>query len=162
MAKRPLSRVSVADARELVSTWTSSLHMSGATLLCLVLVVFGVVVLSNPLRTLFEQRQQVADLQAQLDQKNATLDALTTQRARWNDPAYIRAQARDRLFYVMPGETSYLVINDVTSEKDRVRTVSADLTHTDVDWVHGLLTSVVVAGLSDPTPAQMDSVTGEK
>jgi len=136
--------------------------MSGATLLCLVLVVFGVVVLSNPLRTLFEQRQQVADLQAQLDQKNATLDALTTQRARWNDPAYIRAQARDRLFYVMPGETSYLVINDVTSEKDRVRTVSADLTHTDVDWVHGLLTSVVVAGLSDPTPAQMDSVTGEK
>jgi cell division protein FtsB len=136
--------------------------MSGATLLCLVLVVFGVVVLSNPLRTLFEQRQQVADLQAQLDQKNATLDALTTQRARWNDPAYIRAQARDRLFYVMPGETSYLVINDVTSEKDRVRTVSADLTHTDVDWVHGLLTSVVVAGLSDPTPAQMDAVTGEK
>jgi len=90
------------------------------------------------------------------------LDALTTQRARWNDPAYIRAQARDRLFYVMPGETSYLVINDVTSEKDRVRTVSADLTHTDVDWVHGLLTSVVVAGLSDPTPAQMDAVTGEK
>jgi cell division protein FtsB len=154
MAKRPLSRVSVADARELVSTWTSSLHMSGATLLCLVLVVFGVVVLSNPLRTLFEQRQQVADLQAQLDQKNATLDALTTQRARWNDPAYIRAQARDRLFY--------LVINDVTSEKDRVRTVSADLTHTDVDWAHGLLTSVVVAGLSDPTPAQMDAVTGEK
>jgi cell division protein FtsB len=136
--------------------------MSGATLLCLVLVIFGVVVLSNPLRTLFEQRQQVADLQAQLDQKNATLDALTTQRARWNDPAYIRAQARDRLFYVMPGETSYLVINDVTSEKDRVRTVSADLTHTDVDWVHGLLTSVVVAGLSDPTPAQMDAVTGEK
>ncbi|NBX23462.1 MAG: septum formation initiator family protein [Microbacteriaceae bacterium] len=162
MAKRPVTRVRVADARELVSTWASSLHMSGATLLCLALVVFGVVVLANPLRTLIEQRAQVADLQAQLDQKNATLDALTTQRARWNDPAYIRAQARDRLFYVMPGETSYLVINDVTDEKDRVRTVSADLTHTDVDWVRGLLTSVVVAGLSEPTPAQMDAVTGEK
>jgi len=160
MAKRPLPRVRVAEARELVSTWASSLHMSGASLLVLGLIVFGIIVLSNPLRTLIDQRQQVADLQAQLEEKNTELDALATQRARWNDPAYIRAQARDRLFYVMPGETSYLVINDVTNEKDRVRAVSADLTHTDVDWIRGLLSSVVVAGLSDPTPAQIDAVTG--
>jgi len=155
MAKRPLSRLRVADAREFVGSWASSLHMSGVSLLILGLLVFGIIVLSNPLRTVIEQRQQVADLQAQLDQKNTELDALTQQRARWNDPAYIRAQARDRLFYVMPGETSYLVINDVTNEKDRVRNVSADLTQTDVDWVSGLLNSVIVAGLSTATPEQL-------
>ena len=55
----------------------------------------------------------------------------------------------------MPGETSYLVINDVTNEKDRVRNVSADLTQTNVDWMTGLLKSLVVAGLSTATPEEM-------
>jgi cell division protein FtsB len=158
MAKRPIPRIRVSDAREYVGSWASSLHMSGVSLLVLGLLVFGVIVLSNPLRTVIEQRQQVADLQAQLDQKNSDLDALTEQRARWNDPAYIRAQARDRLFYVMPGETSYLVINDVTNEKDRVRNVSADLTQTNIDWVSGLLNSVIVAGLSTATPEQLTGI----
>lgn len=155
MTKRPAARERVAQARDRVGTWASSLHMSAGTLLVGGLLIFGVVVLSNPLRTLFEQRIQVADLRAQLDQKNTELDELNKQRARWNDPAYIRAQARDRLFYVMPGETSYLVINDVTNEKDRVRNVSADLTQTDVNWVPGLLKSILVAGLSSATPEQM-------
>ncbi len=58
----------------------------------------------------------------------------------------------------MPGETSYLVINDVTNEKDRVRNVSADLTQTNIDWVSGLLNSVIVAGLSTATPEQLTGI----
>ncbi|WP_225755379.1 septum formation initiator family protein [Actinotalea sp. Marseille-Q4924] len=42
-----------------------------------------------------QQRQE--DLRAELD--------------RWEDPAYVEAQARSRLSYVMPGETPYRVID---------------------------------------------------
>lgn len=41
--------------------------------------------------------QQEKDLQAELD--------------RWADPAYVQAQARERLSFVLPGETSYRVID---------------------------------------------------
>ena len=30
---------------------------------------------------------------------------------RWNDPAYVEAQARERLHFVMPGETAYVVLD---------------------------------------------------
>lgn len=43
-----------------------------------------------------ERTAQVADLEAELD--------------RWNDPDYVRTQARARLGWVMPGETGYRVV----------------------------------------------------
>jgi hypothetical protein len=46
----------------------------------------------------------------------------------------------------------------VTNEKDRVRNVSADLTQTNVDWVSGLLNSIIVAGLSTATPEQLTGI----
>jgi hypothetical protein len=39
------------------------------------------------------------------------VDDLQGQVARWNDPAYVIAQARDRLIYVLPGETPYRVVD---------------------------------------------------
>lgn len=43
-----------------------------------------------------------AEAQAQVNELQDELD-------RWEDPAFIKAQARKRLSYVMPGETSYRV-----------------------------------------------------
>ncbi|WEK62571.1 MAG: septum formation initiator family protein [Candidatus Microbacterium colombiense] len=39
--------------------------------------------------------------------------ALETERERWRDPAYITTQARERLYYVKPGEVVYLIDNDL-------------------------------------------------
>ena len=36
---------------------------------------------------------------------------MQAERDRWQDPVYIRSQARDRLYYVLPGEVSYLVMD---------------------------------------------------
>ena len=32
--------------------------------------------------------------------------------AKWQDPEYVRGQARARLFYVMPGETPLIILMD--------------------------------------------------
>ncbi len=40
------------------------------------------------------------------------------ERERWKDPAYITTQARERLYYVKPGEVVYLVDNDLAAASD--------------------------------------------
>ena len=68
------------------------------------------------------------------------------------------AQARERLYYILPGDVSYLIVGDVGSgagEGDLP--ISDEVQTTQTDWVGGLLSSVYAAGLTDATPAQLDS-----
>jgi cell division protein FtsB len=62
-------------------------------------------------RAYLKQQETLADLQGQLADAHSQVDELQGQVARWNDPAYIVAQARDRLVYVLPGETPYRVVD---------------------------------------------------
>ena len=82
--------------------------------------------------------------------------------ARWSDRAYIEAQARDRLYYVYPGDISYLVIGDdgETVAADELP-VSDSIQTTRVDWTRALLSSIYQAGLTEATPDQLDSPTQE-
>ncbi|WP_202563548.1 septum formation initiator family protein [Agreia sp. COWG] len=120
-----------------------------------VLVAF-VVILTPSLRLYIEQRQELSSLQkAVADQKaqNAQLDSDV---ARWSDPAYIKAQARERLYFVMPGETSFLVIDDQPAVAATDTTpVSTSIQGTKVDWLGALFSSGLNAGLSTQTPEEL-------
>ena len=133
-----------------------SLRLSGFSVLLLGILVLGVVVLAPNLKTFLEQRQQIAALQAQVDAAEASVDALTSDVARWSDPAYVESQARDRLFYVFPGDVSYLVVADATetTTSDGIP-ISDKIQTTQVDWVRTLLSSVYTAGLTDAPPEQL-------
>ena len=135
--------------------WLGSIRLSGFTMLIMGLTLLGVLILAPQLRILIEQRQQIADLTAISTSTQTELNDLTKQRARWDDPAYVRAQARDRLYYVMPGEISYLVKNDVTLEPSKSVNATSELTTTNSDWVAGLLGSFLVAGLGTQTPPDL-------
>lgn len=148
--------VPVAMPEESAShAWLRSIRMSGFSILALAIIVLFIVVLAPGLKTLLEQRQEIADLQAAVDQQRQSVEDLTEQRARWDDPAYIRAQARDRLFYVMPGEYPYLIIDDVPApEAAQAAPASADLQATEIDWAASLFSSYLSSGLSDAPPAE--------
>jgi cell division protein FtsL len=63
-----------------------------------------------PVRTLFEQRGELDDLQRQaqqLETRNAQLEARI---AKLDDPDYIEQLARECLGMVEPGETAFVVI----------------------------------------------------
>ncbi len=138
--------------------WLRGLHFSAFSLVMMGAVVLAVVILAPSLQGFLAQRQQIADQQKAVDQLSAQVDALKEQRARWNDPSYIRAQARDRLYYVMPGEVSYLVIDDRPPAATKDPTpVSSKLQKTHTDWVDSLFGSLMGAGLTDATPAQLGS-----
>lgn len=123
-------------------------RVSGFTVLVASLTILGILILAPTLKIVVEQRQQVADLQAELKRNQNALNALNKQKARWDDPAYIRAQARERLYYVMPGEINFLVINNGEVEEVETEAPTTELRDTDTNWVKGALASILVAGLS--------------
>ncbi|MBN9238545.1 MAG: hypothetical protein BGO97_02580 [Micrococcales bacterium 70-64] len=158
MARRPRTeRIPVRLPEETAPEhWLRTIRLSGFTVLMLVLVILAVIVLAPNLRILIEQRQQIAALQAAVDETKKSMDDLNEDVARWSDPAYIEAQARERLFYVFPGDVSYLVVGeaDGTTTSDG-QPISTQIQTTQVDWVRTLLSSVYTAGLTDATPDQL-------
>ncbi|MFB2581549.1 septum formation initiator family protein [Herbiconiux sp. P15] len=137
--------------------WLRSIRFSGFTVLMFLVIVMFVVIIAPGLRVYVEQRQQLAALQAEVEARGEENDQLTSEIARWSDPAYIKAEARDRLYYVMPGETSFLVIDDQQVADESTGGVSDTITTTKVDWLSSLFASGMTAGLSDATPEQLET-----
>ena len=136
--------------------WLRTIRFSGFTLLMLGLLILGVVVLAPNLRILIEQRQQIAALEQAVKDTEASVEELNGDVARWSDPAYIESQARERLYYVFPGDVSYLVVGDAEGPltPDGLP-ISDEIQTTQVDWLRTLLASVYTAGLTDAPPAEL-------
>ncbi len=64
------------------------------------------------MRAYLQQRAHISDLKAQIAQRETNIDELEREKRRWHDPAYVQAQARERFGYLMPGETSYVVLGE--------------------------------------------------
>ena len=82
-----------------------------AAVLVLVVAVLTVSYASS-LRAYLQQRGQINDLKSQIAEHEANIDELESEKDRWEDPAYVEQQARERLGYVMPGEKTYLVLGE--------------------------------------------------
>jgi hypothetical protein len=80
-----------------------------------VLVVL-VLLVAPYVRPWVSQRSQISQGNQQVRNLQQNVDALAEERRRWDDPAYVRAQARERLHFVMPGETGYVVLDDTPSK----------------------------------------------
>ena len=80
-----------------------------AMVLVLVLSVLTISYASS-LKAYFQQHQQITQLQSQIASSEASIAELQLDKDRCKDPAYVKQQARARFGYLMPGETSYVVI----------------------------------------------------
>jgi cell division protein FtsB len=149
------------DGSTSAQPWYRSIHFSGFSLLMLAIIVLFVVVLAPSLRTLIQQQEQIAQQQREVASQKADVTQKKKDVARWDDPAYIEAQARDRLLYVYPGEESYLVMGaedrsaETTPTTDSGTPVSTKVQTPKVDWVQAMLSSVLQSGLTDETAADL-------
>ncbi len=132
------------DVRE----WLGGIRLSGFMIIMLGLVVLAVLVLVPTIGTYVDQRQRIAALERAVQVTQEQIDELEAQGDRWNDPAYIMTQARERLYYTRPGEIFYLVDNDLTAaqQPQEQSAVSDEVQQTRTDWMSQLVRSVVVAG----------------
>ncbi|WP_166878324.1 MULTISPECIES: septum formation initiator family protein [unclassified Salinibacterium] len=137
-------------------SWLRGIRLSGFTFSVLFLLIAAIVVLAPGLRVLIEQQQQIAALRDAVDVQEDTVEELEGEVARWSDPAYLEAQARARLYYVYPGELSYLVIDDgQTQTTSNGLPISDEIQTTRVDWMSSMLSSVFIAGLTDVPADQL-------
>jgi cell division protein FtsB len=104
--------------------------------------------LAYPLREYLAQRGDIGDYRAKVAAQDKRVAALERARERWHDPAYVKAQARERLHFVMPGETAYVVLEP--DEAPAPGTVVAPAARKVVKrpWFGDLWWSVEVAGKS--------------
>ncbi len=119
-----------------------------------VLVVLTLLV-APYVRPWVSQRSQIAAARDEVSRLQADVAALTAERARWDDPVYVAAQARDRLHYVKPGEVALTVLDDVAppvSADPRDASVAVPEPDLSRPWYGTLWRSIETAG--DPTTRQ--------
>jgi hypothetical protein len=66
---------------------------------------------ASSLRIYVEQAQEIAATRTEIAQRSQRIAELEAEKTRWDDPAYVAAQARERLGWVVPGEIGYVVVD---------------------------------------------------
>jgi cell division protein FtsB len=149
-AAAPSSRAPEPGRRVDVRDWMGGVRLSAFTGIMLGLVVLAALVLVPTVGVYLDQRQQIAALEESVQVGKDRVAALEAERERWADPAYITSQARERLYYVKPGEVVYLVDDDLPDSEipEEQAPVSDEVEETRNDWMSQLLRSVVSAGVA--------------
>ena len=84
--------------------------ITGRALGLAVVLVILAVTLAVPIKSWFAQRAQISGLEADVAAAQAQVDSLKLQKERWADPAFVAAEARRRLHFVLPGEVGYVTL----------------------------------------------------
>lgn len=66
---------------------------------------------ANSLRIYFAQSHEVAATKAEIADSQSQIADLQTELGRWNDPDFIKLQARTTLGWVVPGEIGFSVVD---------------------------------------------------
>jgi cell division protein FtsB len=153
-------KAGLADTRE----WLASIDWNARTATALVMIVLGVFTLAPAIQNWFDYRQKISDMASQVQKTKEALAEMKTDLKRWDDPVYVRTQARQRLYYVLPGEISYLVmdagsvntsdasgtVGAMLADKRNNLEVSKSITSTKDNWVDEIVGSVIRAGIEQP------------
>jgi cell division protein FtsB len=110
---------------------------------------------ASSLKAYVQQHRQITELQHRIAASESSIARLQQEKSRWNDPAYVKQQARARFGYLMPGETSYVVIGENGKPLAAQATLSDPRTQTDATptaWWTTEWRSVQLAG--DPPSEQ--------
>lgn len=103
--------------------------------------------LAPPIKNYFTQRAQISALKSQLSSDYAALDAARKELMLWQDPHYIKSQARERLHFVMPGERQYIVTGgDSTQEENSNDIKVVENLPEGQPWYTRMIASITKAG----------------
>lgn len=120
---------------------------SGRTVALLAVLFIAALIMAQPLQLLLDQQSEFAQAQQQLEHETQRQQELKTQLDRWDDPAYVQQQARERFNMVMPGEHKYLVIDDEEDTLEESKSSTAPLEEeTEMGWADRLWGSVLSSG----------------
>lgn len=91
------------------------------TVAVILVLAFVALSVATPLRNYFQQRAELAEVNATIERQLAERDDLNEELDRYNSEAYVREQARTRLGVVEPGESAFRLMDpriDTSSPTD--------------------------------------------
>ncbi|QGG42331.1 hypothetical protein GEV26_13645 [Aeromicrobium yanjiei] len=107
---------------------------------------------TSTLHAWWQQRGEIQQTRAQIASTRDDIAELEDQKQRWNDPAYVKQQAKERFGWVSPGEVGYRVIgSDGKVQGADVPTLDAPPEAEQPQWYDKLWGSVKESG-KDPKP----------
>ena len=120
---------------------------SSNRLLALISLVFiFTLTIAPPVKNYFTQRAQINALKSQLSADNSALQKAREQLLLWQDPEFIKTQARERLHFVLPGERQYIVIEGENTEAQNGTTKIASALVDGQPWYARLIASISETG----------------
>lgn len=96
------------------STRSGQRRWTGRAAVLVIILAALIVSYASSLRAWVDQQQQMSALRVEQADQTQRVGELKDEINRWNDPAFVKAQARERFGYVMPGEVGYVVLDDQT------------------------------------------------
>ncbi|WP_457949004.1 FtsB family cell division protein [Pseudarthrobacter sp. alpha12b] len=116
---------------------------SGRMLALAVVMIAITIMLAPTVKIFFDKKAEIDALNADIAARQAEGDALRQQVSRWQDPNYVKQQARDRINMVMPGETGYWVFgSDEPAGESSGPAGAAAQDPADLPWVDSLWESI--------------------
>jgi cell division protein FtsB len=115
---------------------------SGRTFSLVAVFFIFALVLAPPIQHYSTQRAQINALRAQVASDRAALEAARIELTRWQDPDYVKAQARERLHFVMPGERQYIVTGTPNGQGEVTTNKVADQLEDGAPWYTRMIASI--------------------
>ncbi|HZI98880.1 MAG TPA: septum formation initiator family protein [Actinomycetales bacterium] len=147
-SRRPAPAARPRAAPKSASTTTPrALSRRAAVIAVLLLVVAAA--MAPALRDFINQQADMAALEREVADREQRVAALADQLERWEDPAFVAAQARQRFGFGMPGEVGYVVLDEPVAEveaADPTAAAAEEAAQTDRAWFGSLYDSLALAG----------------
>ena len=102
--------------------------------------------IAPPVKHYFTQRAQISALKAELSADNTALQKAREELLLWQDPEYIKSQARERLHFVLPGERQYIVTDGENNAQQNGTTKIASSLADGQPWYARLIASISETG----------------
>lgn len=164
MARKSKPEPKIPVALSESATQLRSLRISSPTISFILVIVLGGFMISADVSAYLNQRREIAQAEQAIIDAKAEVESMQKERDLWQDPVYIRSQARNRLYYVLPGEVSYLVmdngnlnfsdksgtVGELLSKKRATHDISLEVSAASENWVDSILESVLRAALDQP------------
>jgi len=132
---RPRDHLQVVDDRPL---WA---RLTGRAVVLILVVAALVMSLAFPIREYLAQRAAISAAEDRVAMLESRVGGLRDQARRWSDDDFVEQQARERLHYVMPGETGLVLLSPEDVEEARKPEIREPI-EPEVAWFDTLWDSV--------------------
>jgi cell division protein FtsB len=140
------------------------LRLNSVSVSVILVIILGTYLISPDVQSYLNQRREIVEMEQSIQlAKDAVVD-MQAERDRWQDPVYIRSQARDRLYYVLPGEVSYLVMDSegldfsdtsntlgaLLAQQRNADEISLEVSAAKAHWVDSLMETLLRSAMETP------------